>query len=307
MRLQGINAFPGDVGIQLIGVIEVATVRDVGLRCVLVDLDAHRITATSFRDGLVILLDANDSTDIQIVLFWDANWSSDPQLAADDLTANDNGVSLAEHVILINLQHNREDRNFPGFDLLGLMELLHIGLELVLQVINDIGGENGNVVRYCLLGRFCIHLHVESKNHCILLLLLLHDGSLLHILLVDLSNAHIEDRNLHIGQEAKQRLQGSQGAGLDVHADRLLLEAVEDALEGVVHLLLELLDVVIRAHHQHLGAGYRVVQAGSADLHAHRRADLRMVDVLTLDPHLLHGLRSEQCSDGRDDWSIHAG
>mmetsp|Transcript_20966 Transcript_20966/g.54945 ORF Transcript_20966/g.54945 Transcript_20966/m.54945 type:complete len:343 (+) Transcript_20966:354-1382(+) len=274
---------------------------------VLLDLHANRFSFPGNLHGLPVFLDSCNTPNLQIVLLGDADWRAHAYLASQNLDRADNRVLSGEDVVLVDLEDDREDGLRARTGLLGLLVLLHVSSELVEEVVDDVGGENLNAVGLGLLHRLPIDLDIEAQHDSVLrMLLLLHDHRLLHVLLEDLADAHVEDRDLHVLQEAQEGLQRAQRAGLDVHALGLLLKAVEDAVELVVHVVLQLLQVVVGAHHLELGAGNRLVQAGGADLDAHGLVDHGMVDVLVLDPHLLHRLRREEGADGSHNGPIHS-
>mmetsp|Transcript_110213 Transcript_110213/g.329529 ORF Transcript_110213/g.329529 Transcript_110213/m.329529 type:complete len:234 (-) Transcript_110213:2146-2847(-) len=229
----------------------------------------------------------------EVLLLRHADGRADPQLPADHAAAKDEGVTFVEDILLVDLEDDGEDGLLPGLGLLRLVHLLHVGRELVEEVVDDVGRHDLHVVVLRLQDGLVVDLDVEREDDRVFgLLLLLHDRRLLDVLLVNLADPDVEDWDLHVGEEGEQRLQRTQRARLHVHALRLLLELTQNALEAFVHLFLELLDVVVWANDKELRAGHCLVEAWGTDLHAHGHADLRVVDVLTLHSHLLHGLRS---------------
>mmetsp|Transcript_49423 Transcript_49423/g.114542 ORF Transcript_49423/g.114542 Transcript_49423/m.114542 type:complete len:311 (+) Transcript_49423:437-1369(+) len=211
-------------------------------------------------------------------------------------------------MLLVDLQDDGENRLLPRLGLLRLLHLLHVCRELVEEMVDDVGSHDLHVIVRSLQLGLVVDLHIEAKDDSVLrLLLLFHDGRLLYILLVHLTYADVKDRDLHVTQEAQQRFQSAQGARLHIHTLGLFLEIVEDALEAFGDLLLQLLDIVIRSNNKQLRPSDGLFETGSADLDAHGHADLWVMDVLTLDPHLLHGLWCQQCADSRHNGPGHAG
>mmetsp|Transcript_117878 Transcript_117878/g.313576 ORF Transcript_117878/g.313576 Transcript_117878/m.313576 type:complete len:528 (+) Transcript_117878:396-1979(+) len=284
-----------------------AAVRDVLLRGVLLDLHAHGVATLRHLDWLVVLLNATHIADGDVVLLRNTYGRVEAQLAADHAAAEDKGVALVEDILLVDLHDDGEDGLLPGLRLLRLLHLCHVGRELVKEVVDNVRREDLHVVVLRLVDGLGVDLDVEAKDHSELgLLLLLHDCSLLHVLLVHLADSDVEDWDLHVNQEVEKCLQRAQRARLDIHALRLLLKLSQDTLEAFRHLVFELLDIVVGADNEKLRASNSLVQARGADLHAHGHADLLVVDVLALHSHLLHGLWSEKCADGRHDGPAHA-
>mmetsp|Transcript_55092 Transcript_55092/g.159527 ORF Transcript_55092/g.159527 Transcript_55092/m.159527 type:complete len:585 (+) Transcript_55092:229-1983(+) len=282
-------------------------ISDMSLRGVLLNLHTDLLASPTNLHGLPILLDASDSANHHVVLLRDAQGRAHPQLAAHDSTAHEDWILLTEDVLLVHLQNAWEDGLRCLLFLLLFIDLLHVLRELIEQVVDDIGGHDLHIILLRQLLGFVVDFDVESHDYGILrVLLVLHDRRLLDIPDMNLANANIEDRNLHILQEAQERLEGAERACLHIHAGRLLVETVENALE-VSHLFLQLLEVVVRTADKQLGARDRILEARRADLDAHRSVDLLVVNVFGLDSQLFHGLRREQRPDRRHDGAADTG
>mmetsp|Transcript_109095 Transcript_109095/g.307549 ORF Transcript_109095/g.307549 Transcript_109095/m.307549 type:complete len:273 (+) Transcript_109095:748-1566(+) len=268
--------------------------RYVALLSVLLDLDADPFAAPCNCHWFVVLLDSSHPTDLDIVLLGHAKRRTDTKLAADDVATDNQWVLLPEDTVFVDLQHDREDDLLPSLGLFALRDLFHVGLELIEQMVDDLCRHNLHVVLVGLRLCFFVHQHVERQNDRVFwVALLLHDQSLLHIFLVHLTDADVENRDLHILKEGQQGFERAEGAGLYVHAFGLFLELAQDAVEGVGHLFLEFLDVVVWAHDLELCPRDGLLEAWGANLDAHGSTDLLVVDVIVLHAHFLERLRRE--------------
>mmetsp|Transcript_14493 Transcript_14493/g.30168 ORF Transcript_14493/g.30168 Transcript_14493/m.30168 type:complete len:497 (+) Transcript_14493:237-1727(+) len=284
-----------------------APIHDVVLGSRLFYLHTNRITPASFWHTFLVDLNAGYMSNGHVVFIWDTERCAHSQLAAHNLTTHDDGILLAEDVLLIDLQHDWEHCDFSCLCFLTFAELLHVFRELVLQVVDDVGGEDRDAICVRLLLGICVHLDIEGQDERILrVLLFFHDHRFFYILLVDLSNSDIKDRNLHILKEGEQCLQRSQGAGLHVNACRLLGKVVKNALKAFARFVLQVFEIIVRPTNEELRARNRLLEAWCRDLHAHGGADRRVFDVLVLDPHLLHWLRCQQSPDGCNNWTTQA-
>mmetsp|Transcript_89485 Transcript_89485/g.213841 ORF Transcript_89485/g.213841 Transcript_89485/m.213841 type:complete len:497 (-) Transcript_89485:943-2433(-) len=281
-----------------------APIHDVVLCSRLFYLDTNRVTPASFWHSFLVDLNAGHVSNDHVVFIWDTERCAHSQLAAHNLTTHDDGILLAEDVLLVDLQHNWEHCYFSCFCFLTFAELLHVLRELVLQVVDDVGGENRDAICVRLLLGICVHLDIEGKDECILRVpLLFHDHRFFYILLVHLSNSNVKDRNLHVLKEGEQCLQRPQRAGLHVNSCRLLGKVVEDALKAFARFVLQVFEIIVRPTNEELRARHSLFEAWCRDLHAHGGADRRMFDVLVLNAHLLHWLRCQQSPDGCNNWT----
>ena len=113
MLLRSVNALPGDLGTQLVGVIKVPSVHDVFLSFVLFDLYTYNVSLASHCNQFpVVVLDASHITYQQIVFVGGAYRCSDPELTTKHLTSQKDWILLPENVLLVNLQLSREDNGF---------------------------------------------------------------------------------------------------------------------------------------------------------------------------------------------------
>mmetsp|Transcript_129724 Transcript_129724/g.276796 ORF Transcript_129724/g.276796 Transcript_129724/m.276796 type:complete len:239 (-) Transcript_129724:2069-2785(-) len=208
MLLESINALPGNVRIQLVAVVEMTPVGNMRLLRILLNLHADRIATACDLQLLVVPLNARHTPDLDVLFLRHAQRRAYAKLATHDSATEDHRVCLVEDAILVDLQHHWEDSLYLRIALLRLVDLVHVSLELVEEVVDDIGGHDLYAVGFCLLNGFGADLHVEAKNHGVLRhFLFLHDHGLLHVLLVHLSDAYIKHWDLHILQEGQERLQ----------------------------------------------------------------------------------------------------
>lgn len=86
------------------------------------------------------------------------------QEAVLDNHAHDNGVSAVEDVLRHDLQLAREDRHVLKLLLLLLQQLIAVLRELVKQMVDDVGGEDGHAQTVSQLLDIPLHFHVKSQD-----------------------------------------------------------------------------------------------------------------------------------------------
>eukprot|EP00438_Fugacium_kawagutii_P021306 Skav206977 [mRNA] locus=scaffold1394:26773:27129:+ [translate_table: standard] len=118
MFFQGINALPGDLRIQLAGVVKVPSVHNVILSRSLLNFHTDCVSAAGHAHTLLIVLNASNMTNGHIALVWDAQRCSNTKLTTNHLTSQNQGILFPENVLLVDLQHHREDGHFACLGLL---------------------------------------------------------------------------------------------------------------------------------------------------------------------------------------------
>ena len=86
------------------------------------------------------------------------------QEAVLDNHAHDDGVSAVEDVLRHDLQLAREDRHVLKLLLLLLQQLIAVLRELVKQMVDDVGGEDGHAQTVSQLLDIPLHFHVKSQD-----------------------------------------------------------------------------------------------------------------------------------------------
>mmetsp|Transcript_39728 Transcript_39728/g.105177 ORF Transcript_39728/g.105177 Transcript_39728/m.105177 type:complete len:275 (-) Transcript_39728:3170-3994(-) len=269
--------------------IEVPAISNVSLSRRSFDLYAYLVSLLGLLHRFSIDFDASDSSNLQAILVRKTQRGANTQLTAQHITPEDHWILLPKDAVAVDLQHHGEDRFCPRVCLLGLQHLGHVGPEPLLEVVNNVCRENLHAIGFSLLPRFRTHLHVEGKNHRVLRVFLFrHDHGLLHVLLVYLTNAHVEDGDLHVLQEGQQSFQRTKGARLHIDSLRLLVVIQQDAVEALLHIRLQLFDVIVGSDHQKIRPSHGGVQTRGADLDAHGFVDALVMHILGFDAYLLH-------------------
>ena len=188
------------------------------------------------------------------------------------LLTYDDGILLVEDVLRQDLEHAGEDHQGLRFALAGLPQAVHVGGELVEQVVDDLRGEDADrqLVGHGL--RVRIDAHVEGQDGGELrLLLLVHDVGAHHVLLVDRADADVahgdgrlaaalrgrERLGLQLraagkrgrgdvlfSEELQQGLQGAQGGGVHHDALAVRLQGLQQLVQVLLHVALHVLHVI---------------------------------------------------------------
>ena len=89
---------------------------------------------------------------------------ADRQEAGVDADADDDGVAAVEDVLRHDAQAAREDGDVPVLVLARATQARAVRRERVEQVVDDVGGEDGDADRVGELLRLALHLYVERED-----------------------------------------------------------------------------------------------------------------------------------------------
>merc|ERR1719198_1114566 len=139
--LERVDALARELAVELLLVVELPAVRERRVARV-GDLDGA--LGALLRAVLVALvdLDARDDADVEVAVLGDAQRRADLEHALLDVAADDDRVLLVDDVLRQDREHDGEDGDVGGRRAPLLHDLVEVARELVLEVVNDVGGED---------------------------------------------------------------------------------------------------------------------------------------------------------------------
>mmetsp|Transcript_2637 Transcript_2637/g.4257 ORF Transcript_2637/g.4257 Transcript_2637/m.4257 type:complete len:582 (-) Transcript_2637:615-2360(-) len=175
-------------------------------------------------------------------------------------------------------------------------------------MVDDIGGENANLHVGRVFSRFLFDLNIKSKDGSILWhALLVHDGNLCDITLVNCSNTNRTDRNWGLrlfAQKLQQRLEGSKRRCL--HHDTLLVgtQLVLQQSQVGHDLSLNVLFLVLWSDNHDWRTSHDLLQTITNNLHTESSLDLLVMNVLRFDSHFAAWRWREETTNFHNNGSV---
>ncbi|KAI3491688.1 hypothetical protein L1887_44000 [Cichorium endivia] len=175
----------------------------------------------------------------------DTQWRSDAQRAVNNVAPKNDGITLGK--ARDGLETTRPHGGSGRLLLLALHHLVVVLGKGILEVVDDLGGEDLDSELLGKLLGFLVDGHIECKDDSKLLGLFKHGRASHHVLLEHGPDVDAVDGNLADAQELEQRLKRSERRRL--HADTATgrVDGVHERAEIAHHLVLEVLLVVIGA------------------------------------------------------------
>ena len=212
------------------------------------------------------------------VVDYSSDRSVDTQSAIGDVNTNNDRVFLVED--LDWTEDAREDSEHFALLLLDRRELLHVLLEVVKQVVNDVGCEDldTNVVGVLLC--FFVDLDIETQHYGVLLGLFQHCACGDDITLVYWSQRDVGDWNLHLLQELKQSLKRTKSRSLYSDTTAGLGDLAKQVLEIAHNIVGKVVLVVIWSDNEQSRAGDGIFEAVGGNLDTQSCLDFLVVNIL---------------------------
>eukprot|EP00955_Chlamydomonas_euryale_P073748 361837-Chlamydomonas_euryale.AAC.5 len=215
--LERVDALARDARHKLVAEVKVAAVHAAALFSVgRFDLECDALACARRLDRLVVELHGRDAPKVDAAARWHADRRANLRDALQHLAPEHDRVLDVEDAVGQDLERARKHSGQACCLLLLPAHLLHVRRELVKQVVDDVGGEDLDVVLLRERDRVARDDDVEREDHRVLLerlavlaLLLVHDVGAQHVLLVHRPDVNARHGDVHVGrrQERQQRLE----------------------------------------------------------------------------------------------------